>query len=304
MSCNSTYLLDPSTEHGTKPDELIGQLCELLESQGTKAVVFSQWKRSHELLSRRLDRRDIGHVFFHGGIPSPKRKDLVSRFKEEDGCRVFLSTDAGGVGLNLQNASAVLNMDMPWNPAVLEQRIGRVHRLGQARPVHVLNFVSQGTIEHGMLDLLKFKKSLFAGVLDGGQDEVFLGGTRLKRFMESVESATTNIPDAPVPSPDTEPASAVDAVDAVESAVDQIISAKEPSSDGWSQLISAGKGALDALAQALANQEGRTKTGSDAVRVERDSTNGKTYLKVAVPSPDVLGRAVLWLQTLAGALGR
>ena len=60
-------------------------------------------------------------------------------------------------------------MDLPWNPAVLEQRIGRVHRLGQKGTVRVVNFVAQGTIEEGMLGVLKFKKSLFAGVLDGGE---------------------------------------------------------------------------------------------------------------------------------------
>src|SRR5207253_2370614 len=103
---------------------------------------------------------------------------------------------AGGVGLNLQFASVVVNMDLPWNPAVLEQRIGRVHRLGQRRPVQVVNFVAQGTIEEGMLGLLKFKKSLFAGVLDGGEKEVFLGGSRLNRFMESVEKTTGSIPES------------------------------------------------------------------------------------------------------------
>src|SRR5207248_11193693 len=91
-------------------------------------------------------------------------------------------------------ASVVLNVDLPWNPAILEQRIGRVHRLGQKAPVQVFNFVSQGTIEEGMLSLLKFKKSLFSGVLDGGETEVFLGGSRLARFMETVEKATTAIP--------------------------------------------------------------------------------------------------------------
>ncbi len=79
----------------------------------------------------------------------------------------------------------------------LEQRIGRVHRLGQRRPVQVVNFVAQGTIEEGMLSLLGFKKSLFAGVLDGGENEVFLGGSRLTRFIESVEKVTSQIP-APV----------------------------------------------------------------------------------------------------------
>ena len=115
---------------------------------------------------------------------------------------MFLATDAGGVGLNLQHASVVVNLDQPWNPAVLEQRIGRVHRLGQRRPVRVVDFIAQGTIEEGMLGLLKFKKSLFAGVLDRGEDEVFLGGTRLKRFMESVEKATGEIPASMPQEPD------------------------------------------------------------------------------------------------------
>lgn len=298
MSCNSTYLLDPNSEFGVKPDELVSQLSEVLESRDAKAVVFSQWTRSHELLIRRLQTRDIDHVFFHGSVPGPQRKDLIARFKNESSCRVFLSTDAGGVGLNLQNASAVFNMDLPWNPAVLEQRIGRVHRLGQSRPVHVVNFVSQGTIEHGMLDLLKFKKSLFSGVLDGGQDEVFLGGTRLKRFMESVESATGNIPEAPPPVDAPAPS---EAVDGVESAVEKLVSASQPDGDAWSQLIHAGKSALDALAQALASQD-KPVNASDKLRIERDATSGRTYLKLEVPEPDVLGKAVLWLQTLAGAI--
>ena len=75
----------------------------------------------------------------------------IRRFKEDPDCRLFLATDAGGVGLNLQHASVVVNLDQPWNPAVLEQRIGRVHRLGQQRPVRVVHFIAQGTIEEGML---------------------------------------------------------------------------------------------------------------------------------------------------------
>ena len=105
--------------------------------------------------------RPWDHVFFHGGVPGPNRKQLVHRFREDPACRLFLATDAGGVGLNLQHASVVVNIDLPWNPAVLEQRIGRVHRLGQRRPVRVVDFIAQGTIEEGMLGLLKFKKSLF-----------------------------------------------------------------------------------------------------------------------------------------------
>src|SRR5258707_13886491 len=81
-------------------------------------------------------------------------------------------------------------MDLPWNPAILEQRIARIHRMGQARPVRVINFVAKGTIEEGMLSVLAFKRSLSAGILDGGSGEISLGGSRLTRFMKEVESVT------------------------------------------------------------------------------------------------------------------
>ncbi len=204
MSCNSTYLLDKRTDHGAKADELVTILEELFERPEAKAVIFSSWIATHELIIRRLKRKRWGHVLFHGSVPGTQRGALVDRFREDPGCRVFLSTDAGGVGLNLQDAaSTIINMDLPWNPAVLEQRIGRVHRLGQSHGVNVVNFVAEGTIEQRMLSLLAFKKSLFAGVLDGGDSEVFLGGTRLSKFMESVEAvartANAEAPPAPVP---------------------------------------------------------------------------------------------------------
>ena len=204
MSCNSTYLLDKRTDYGAKADEVATLLEELFERPEAKAVIFSSWIATHELIIRRLKRKRWGHVLFHGGVPSAQRGALVDRFREDPGCRVFLSTDAGGVGLNLQHAaSTIINMDLPWNPAVLEQRIGRVHRLGQAHGVNVVNFVAEGTIEQRMLSLLAFKKSLFAGVLDGGDSEVFLGGTRLSKFMESVEAVArtgnAEAPPAPIP---------------------------------------------------------------------------------------------------------
>lgn len=190
MSCNSTYLLDPKTDYGRKVPELITILKEILEEPGVKIVIFSQWVRTHELIIKQLEKSKIPHVFFHGGVPSAKRKDLVDKFKQDAEYRIFLSTDAGGVGLNLQNASVVVNMDQPWNPAVLEQRIGRVHRLGQTKTVRVLNFVAEKTIEEGMLNVLKFKKGLFGGVLDGGDKEIHFEGSRLKKFMETIESVT------------------------------------------------------------------------------------------------------------------
>ena len=157
MACDSTYLLDQQTDHGVKADEVATLLDELFERPDTKAVVFSQWLRMHELLRRRLEQRQWTHVLFHGGVDGSRRPALVDRFREDPRCRAFLSTDAGGVGLNLQHANVVVHVDLPWNPAVLEQRIGRVHRLGQTRPVQVVSFVAKGTIEEGMLAVLGFK---------------------------------------------------------------------------------------------------------------------------------------------------
>ena len=189
MSCNSTCLLDHETDFGHKADELVTLLEELFEQPDAKAVVFSQWLGAHEVLMRRLRERGWGHVLFHGGVPADKRGALVDRFVQDPACRLFLSTDAGGVGLNLQHAAAtVVNRDLPWNPAKLEQRIGRVHRIGQSRGVQVINLVAQGSIEEGMLGVLAFKKSLFAGVLDGGDSAVFMNGTRLSQFTESVDA--------------------------------------------------------------------------------------------------------------------
>ena len=193
MSCDSTWLVDHATDFGSKADELLTLLDECLETPGQKVVIFSQWLRMHELIERRLGKRPWKYVLFHGGVPGDQRGAQVSRFRDDPDCRLFLSTDAGGVGLNLQHAaSIVVNMDLPWNPAVLEQRIGRVHRMGQRHPVRVVNFVSRGTIEEGMLSVLKFKKSLFAGALDGEMTSVMRSKSNLKQMIETFEKVTAN----------------------------------------------------------------------------------------------------------------
>jgi superfamily II DNA/RNA helicase len=100
-------------------------------------------------------------------------------FKNDPDCRVFLSTDSGSTGLNLQNASVVVNCDLPWNPARLEQRIARAWRKNQTRSVTVVNLVSEGTIEHRMLETLASKQALADGVLElrGDLKEIqFKGG--------------------------------------------------------------------------------------------------------------------------------
>ena len=304
MSCDSSYLLDQKEDHGVKADEIVQVLSDVLEDPQTKVVVFSQWLRMHELVRHRLSRRQWGHVMFHGGVPGPKRKGLIHRFKEDPGCRLFLSTDAGGVGLNLQNASVVINLDLPWNPAVLEQRIGRVHRLGQHRPVRVVYFISQGTIEEGMLSLLGFKSAMFAGVLDGGQDEVFLGGTRLKCFMESVEKVTGSIP----PAMPTEPEAPADGeeTEAAETAEEQPPAAEEPKTPQeqiWTDVVSAGTALLGKLTQAIAGGTAGKGTSEKpslpSVAIARDEKTGQSYVKLPVPQPETVHRIAEFLTALA-----
>lgn len=94
------------------------------------------------------------------GIPSEARKNLTDNFTELPESRVFLSTDAGSTGLNLQVASILINLDLPWNPAVLEQRIARIYRIGQKKNIQVINLVASQTIEERMLSTLNFKTSL------------------------------------------------------------------------------------------------------------------------------------------------
>jgi superfamily II DNA or RNA helicase len=305
MACDSTYLLDQRTDHGAKADELATLLDEIFESPDTKAVIFSQWLRMHEILIRRLEGRSWSHVLFHGGVESSRRQDLVDRFREDPRCRAFLSTDAGGVGLNLQHATVVVNVDLPWNPAVLEQRIGRVHRLGQTRPVQVVSFVSKGTIEEGMLSVLGFKRSLFAGVLDGGESEVFLGGSRLKRFMESVENVTTGIP-APVVEEPPAPAAAEPVTDEASSddEGDTIAAAApgRPSADPLTALLRTG---LDLLTQlGSVGGPGRAVGAAPAPMIERirDEGSGQSYLKIRMPPPEIMDRVAGALQVLLDSL--
>ena len=304
MSCNSTYLLDHETDFSVKPDELLTVLDDLFEQPETKAVIFSQWVRTHELSIRRFADRDWEHVFFHGGVESRKRMRLIDRFREDRACRVFLSTDAGGVGLNLQHANVVINMDLPWNPAVLEQRIGRVHRLGQTQPVQVIHFVSQGTIEEGMLSVLAFKKSLFAGVLDGGEKEVFLGGSRLKRFMETVEKVSTHIPST-TPEPDIPPEAEPEPVTAATAAESRETTAPAATAtDPLAGLLQNGLALLEQLAaasQPLPADRSRPAAKPAAQKLletVQDANTGRTYLKLPMPDPEILDRTLQAVGTL------
>ena len=128
MLADSTFVIDQNQEsrHDVKVSEVMNILCDALEGSEAKIVVFSEWERMARLVATELDARGIRYEFLHGDVPAKKRDELINRFQNDADCRIFLSTDTGSTGLNLQVASILINLDLPWNPAVLEQRVGRI----------------------------------------------------------------------------------------------------------------------------------------------------------------------------------
>ena len=164
---------DPATQSSSKVERLEADLEEVAAS-GKKAIVFSQWVRSLAVLRERLQK--FNPIEYHGKIPSKQRETVIERFRNDSDCSVILmSYGAGSVGLNLQFCEYVFLFDRWWNPAVEDQAINRAHRIGAAGPVTVTRFVSTGTIEERIDQILSEKRELFSAVLDGDEGPSNLG---------------------------------------------------------------------------------------------------------------------------------
>ena len=335
MVCDSSYILDQETRYDTKIDELMNILDNIMLSGEEKVVIFSGWERMTRLVAYELKARNIQFEYLHGGIPSPKRKDLVNNFTDIHECRVFLSTDAGSTGLNLQAASVVINLDLPWNPAVVEQRIARIYRIGQKRNIQVINLVSAKSFEEEMIGRLKFKSSLFEGALDGGEDTVFANDEKFQGIMSMVagfveeETESGTVAETPE-QPAAETETTLDAFDdpvfeedfviiasdddssttkSIEPSVQQqgtetVVhgrqpSAKEPRSVSTTQptdLISQGVSFLSGLVQTLSNPESTEQLVNTLVKEDPDT--GKASVNIPVPDK----QSVRQLFTMIGQL--
>jgi SNF2-related domain/Helicase conserved C-terminal domain len=170
MICDTPAILDPTCRISPKLEELEGVLSDLLEEPERKVIVFSEWERMLTMVRELAGEMGVDAAWHTGSVPQRQRRAEINRFKHDPACRLFLSTDSGSVGLNLQVASAVVNVDLPWNPAKLEQRIARAWRKNQMRSVSVVNLVTEASIEHSILHLLGRKQALADGVLDGSGD--------------------------------------------------------------------------------------------------------------------------------------
>lgn len=177
LAANSPELVDDQiVGESSKLDRLSEMFDEMFEGHFEKAIVFSEWTRMLDLIEPLLDSRNLPYVRIDGQVSQRERAASVSQFEDDPGTRVLLASNAAATGLNLQTASIVINVDLPWNPAILEQRIARAHRMGQEKPVQVYVLVTEETFEERLLKTLEGKEQLARAVLDEGAEikEVWL----------------------------------------------------------------------------------------------------------------------------------
>lgn len=322
MVCDSTYILDQKTRCDTKVEETMNILHNIFESGDEKVVIFSQWERMARLIAAELDKMGVGYEYLHGGVPSARRRLLTENFTENPESRVFLSTDAGSTGLNLQIASVLINLDLPWNPAVLEQRIARIYRIGQQKNIQVINLVASQTIEERMLGTLNFKTSLFEGILDNGEDSIFLEDSKLDKIMDSIKAVTEPVENQAEESAnvvsaedmeekvETGEADAADAAKAgqvgsvemeeepVETSTDKAVSFVEGVKAGPQELLQQGLSFFSGLAQTLQSPEATQQLVDSIVKV--DEKTGETSLHIPVPDKESVANILNMVGKLFG----
>ncbi len=163
MACDSPVLLGQEPREAPKVDELFNILDDIWDSRATrKVLVFSEWEEMLKLVRQRLEKAGIGFAW----QPDGEATEAVERFSREEGCRVFLTTDSGASRFDLQAASVVVNLDLPWNPARLEQRIWRAWRHGRKRPISVITMIAEETLEHRLLATLHGDEAAASDLLD------------------------------------------------------------------------------------------------------------------------------------------
>jgi ERCC4-related helicase len=193
MACDSTFLIDKETNDSSKLAELKAILTEKLDLQNTdrKIIIFSEWVRMNKLIGDLLKELKIAYTELNSKIPVKMRGELIKKFENDREIKVFLSTEAGGTGLNLQMADTVINFELPWNPAKKNQRIGRIDRIGQkSKQLTVIDLVAVNSIEMDIAAGLEVKQSLFESVLDShdNTDRVDLSKRGKEQFLEDIRN--------------------------------------------------------------------------------------------------------------------
>lgn len=191
MACDSTFLIDKETYISPKLRELKNILFEKLDILNTdsKILIFSEWVTMLSLIGKMLKEEGIGFVQLTGRVAVKNRSKLINKFENDPHSKVFLSSEAGGSGLNLQMADTVINFELPWNPAQKNQRIGRVNRIGQkSKNLRVINLITKNSIEIRIASGLTLKQNLFESVLNANvADTVDFSSSGKGQFIRQLE---------------------------------------------------------------------------------------------------------------------
>ncbi len=167
---------------GIRENAKADHLLKLLRDFPDKMVIFTQFRGTQALLQERLAEAGESVAIFHGGLPRLEKEAAIRKFQGP--ARILVSTDAGSEGRNLQFCNAVCNFDLPWNPMKIEQRIGRLSRIGQTRDVYVFNLAAADTLEAAMLYLLEAKIAMFELVI--GEIDMILGNLDEEKEFEDL----------------------------------------------------------------------------------------------------------------------
>jgi SNF2 family DNA or RNA helicase len=157
-------------------------LSQLAADPREKLIVFTHFRATLDLLANLLQEMGLDTVLYHGQLSRAEKDEVIRRF--ETSAQVLLSTEAAGEGRNLQFCRLMLNFDLPWNPQRIEQRVGRIHRVGQTRPVEIWNLSAEGTIEDYLLEVLDRKLNMFELVI--GEMDMILGHLEDDRDFEEI----------------------------------------------------------------------------------------------------------------------
>lgn len=296
MAANSTYLVDKVPPgYSSKLAEFENLIDQLIDEEDRKIVLFSEWTTMLNLIEPILGKRRVSYVRLDGSIPQKKRQGLINAFQKDRRCKLFITTNAGATGLNLQAANTVINVDLPWNPAVLEQRISRVHRMGQKRPVQAYLLVTEETLEEKLLGTLSAKHDLALAALDpeSAVDTVHLasGMEELKRRLELLLG--------------TKPVVAIDESRKAEAEREaERMAMREKVASAGGQLLGAAFALVSAMLPAAGESEesrrlAETLRGRLTECVERDE-QGQLRMTITLPGESILDQMARSLAQILG----
>ncbi len=299
MAANSTFLVDKEPPgYSSKLEELDALLDQLTAEEDRKIVLFSEWTGMLNIIEPLLEKRQLPFVRLDGSVPQNRRQRLVRQFQQDPECKLFITTNAGSTGLNLQAANTIINVELPWNPAILEQRIARAHRMGQKRPVQVYLLVTEATLEENLLATLAGKQELALAVLDPDSDvtavNLVSGIEELKRRLEQLFDAR---PFAPIDESQRQKTEAEAAA----------LVRKEKLAAAGGQLLNA---AFSFLGEVFAAQEPTTSDRelAEALKsklatcMDRDE-HGRLQMTVTLPDDQAVEHLALSLARILGGAG-